>query len=186
MEVGEPGGFDTCSDTDPQRDGRHRLPFVHARQATGDQALQDLLTRLGDLAERVARVDVVHHDAERPALLVEVELAVNADLHPVTQVQPVGPELRCEPGELVREELDVELRLGTPLPLDQREVDVLTGALETVDLASDPDPVAETAAQPFVDRVRELADREGQIPRLVDGRIVELEGWLRHADQLAT
>ena len=96
--------------------GAEFVTFVETDDSARDQPVEDLLAGLGDLAQRVPGVDVDHLQPERATRLVEIEEAVDADLHPVAQVEPVRSELRGESGDRGSEQLDLDLRLGTAAP----------------------------------------------------------------------
>ena len=81
---------------------------VRVEQPVGDEAAHDLVARLGDVAERVLRVDAGHLQADATRGCVVVEVAEHADLHAVGQAQPVLLQHRSQAHAGRREELHVD------------------------------------------------------------------------------
>ena len=147
-EVG-PRGAGTAGDhTDAQRRRRHaavRLLRSYSPAATRRRTTSSRCS--ASLAEREARVDAAHLQAQLAGRCEEVEVAEDAHLQPVGQAQPVLHQQRLQPSLRGREELHVDDGLALVGLLHQAEVGVRAAHAPALDLAAHPHAIAEPAAQ---------------------------------------
>ena len=95
-------GADAGDHADPQRDRRQDMTSVPVEQPLGDEPAHDLVARLGDVAERVLRVDAGHLQTDASGGGVVVEVAEHPHLHAVAEAQPMllqhRPQAASVPG----------------------------------------------------------------------------------------
>ncbi len=178
MEVVPGGRAGARHDADAQRHRAERAPPVGVERAVGGEPAQHLLALLGEVAEREARVEVGHLQAELATRRVVVEVAEDAHLHPVAEPQPVLLQQRAQAHPGVGEELDPHHGLTARGVVGEREVGVAAALVPPLDLAAHPDAVAERAPQRPVHGVGELADRERRVGGVVERLVAEVEGRL--------
>ena len=96
--------------TTPTRSGigDRRRARLASNRPPATSAPHDLVARLRQLAEREARIDPGHLEAEPSGRCVEVELAEDADLHAVGELEPAALEDRREVALHRGEQRDVE------------------------------------------------------------------------------
>jgi len=180
VEVVPGGRVEAGGHSHPERERREGETAVGVEEARHRQPAHHVVAGLGDLTERVARVEAGHLQAEAAALGPEVEVAEDADLHPVPELEAValedGPETPLRRGE----QLDVEHRLALVGLLDEGEVRVGAPVGEPVDLTAHPHPVGEAATELGVDGLGQLGDPVGVVRRVVELGVTEVERRLAH------
>ena len=85
LEVVPRRAADARDDADAQRDGAEPPAPVAFDEPAGDEPAQHLVPLLGEIAEREAGVDAAHLQRQPAVWGVEVELPVDAHLHPVAE-----------------------------------------------------------------------------------------------------
>ena len=169
LEVVPGGAADARDDADAQRHRAQRVALVAVEMPAGDEPAEYLVALLGEVAEREAWIDPAHLQGQSAGRGVEVEVAVDAHLHPVTEDEAVPLEETAQPLALRGEEGDLHDRLRVGLVVGEREVGVRPSRAPALDLATHPHAVVETGAQTGVDDVGELADGERALGLEVGG-----------------
>ena len=172
LEVMPRGAADARDDPDAQRHRTQPVALVAVEVTTRHQPAKNLITLLGEVTEREARIDATHLQRQPPSGSVEVEVAVNAHLHPVAEDEPVPVEDAAQPLALGGEEGHLDDGFGLGLVVGEREVGVGTSRTPALDLAAHPHPVVEPSTQPPVDHLGKLADGERPLGLEVVGRDV--------------
>ena len=124
LEVVPGGAADARDDPDAQRHRAQRVALVAVEMPGGDEAAEHLVALLGEVTEREARIDPAHLQAQPAGGRVEVEVAVDADLHPVTEHEAVPLEQAAQTLALGSKEGDLDDRLCLGLVVGEREVGV--------------------------------------------------------------
>ena len=147
LEVVPRGTADARDDADAQRHRAQPMTLVAVEETARHQSAQHLIALLGEVAEREARIDAAHLQRQPTGRGVEVEVAVDAHLHPVAEDEPVAIEHAPQPLALRGEEGHLDHRLGLGLVVGEREVGVRTSRAPALDLAAHPHPVVESSPQ---------------------------------------
>ena len=158
-EVGPGGTVATGDHADAQRRQRQCQRPVALEQARLAQSAQHVVALQGQFAEREARVDAAHLQAQGAAAREEVEMAVDAHLQPVGQMQPVLQQQRAQLVALRREELHAHHGLAGLGDLHQPEVRVRAALVPSLDLTAHPHAALELRPEHAVDGVGQLGHR---------------------------
>ena len=166
----------TRQHADAQRGHDESKTTIAQSEALLGQFAQDLFARERQLAEREARIDVLHDDLEAARSDVEVDLHEHAHFDSIAQRERVVATARAT-AELVLQPLrraakqrhldDGErARLVLGLLDELEEAMLAAGALVVVDdFACDPERVRKLAAQAVANERVELRDRERRAAR---------------------
>ena len=162
---------------DAQRHERQRALPVGVVRARCHESANDFVALDSHFAERVARIDTRHLQADSASGRIEIDRAEDPNLHAVAKLQPVCLQQWPKAGPVVGEQRHVEHGFGVVSVFDDAEVHVRATFGIALDLAANPYTVAETIFERGVDGVGEFANRERVFS--VGGGL-EVEGWLSH------
>ena len=185
VEVVPGGGADARDDTDPQRCAATAGGAGWRRTDRSATSRRTTWSRACDSSPSVNRGSMpAIFSPSRPVGRVEVEVAEDAHLHAVRELEPAALEQRREVALHRGEQRHVEHRPAVLAVFDEREVGVRPAVAQPVDLAPHPHTVGEAAAHLVVDRLGQLADRVRRVRRVVVRLVAEVEGGLAHGASL--